>query len=140
MLFITIPVIFVLLISNLAIPFTSLITTQHITYNNANDRIPYNVTANTMANGSVMPDETWIKRNVHECRPVAIKVIHARSASQYITLTETTCAFDTLANDIVIGVWHSMKTESRIRWILDSWNSPNVVFLGDNVQPNNCIA
>ena len=40
------------------------------------------------------------------------------------------CAHATVAADVLVGVWHSVATEARLRWVVDSWYDPgSVVFL-----------
>ena len=95
----------------------------------------------TATSTASIPTPKWGARAAHACRPVDMKVIHAGSATQLKTVVRKTCEFDTAADDLVVGVWHSVKTAPRIRWILDSWqaSNANVVFLGDKSEPGSCI-
>ena len=98
------------------------------------------VSAGTHHRPATTANQTWSVRAVHECRPVAMKVITAGGADLYEPGVQRTCAFPTTTEDLVVGIWHSVKTAPRLRWVLDSWHSTsNVVFLGDKNESESCL-
>ena len=75
------------------------------------------------------------------CRPQFLSTIDATSPFVGHRVVRRTCQYRTKEDDILVGVWHSRRTEPRMRWILDSWGfgGKNIVFLGQSESSSECL-
>ena len=54
----------------------------------------------------------------------------SNSRTEFFKSSLPACAHSTSRDDLLVGIWHSILSEHRIRWIAESWYSPgNVVLL-----------
>lgn len=75
------------------------------------------------------------------CRSQFLSTIDATSPFVGHRVVRRTCQYRTKEDDILVGVWHSRRTEPRMRWILDSWGfgGKNIVFLGQSESSSECL-